>query len=70
VSPGSPQRRGPAPAGPWRPAHVHPIVTADQHQQLITRLYLAARDYLDSDVTGGQGPLIAHSQRHCDQLAF
>jgi catechol 1,2-dioxygenase len=56
---------------PWRPAHVRLIVTAGQHEQLITQLYLATSDYLDSDVAGAvKDALIVHPQRNGDQLAF
>ena len=56
---------------PWRPAHIHLIVSANQHEQLITQLFLGSSDYLDSDVAGAvKDPLIVHPQRHGGQLAF
>jgi catechol 1,2-dioxygenase len=56
---------------PWRPAHIHLIVSADEHEQLITQLYLDSSDYLDDDVINGvKDALIVHPQRHGDQLAF
>lgn len=56
---------------PWRPAHVHMIVSADQHEPLITQLYLDSSDYLDSDIAGAvKDSLIVHPTRHGGQLAF
>jgi catechol 1,2-dioxygenase len=56
---------------PWRPAHVHVIVSADDHEQLVTQLYLDSSDYLDSDVADAvKDSLIVHPQRHGDLLAF
>jgi catechol 1,2-dioxygenase len=56
---------------PWRPAHIHLIVSGDRHEPLITQLYLDSSDYLDSDVAGAvKDSLIVHPQRHGDQLAF
>ncbi len=34
---------------PWRPAHIHMIVRADGHRTLITHIFDADSDYLDSD---------------------
>jgi catechol 1,2-dioxygenase len=56
---------------PWRPAHIHLIVTAGQHKQLITQLYLGSSDYLDSDIAGAvKDSLIVHPQPHGGRLAF
>jgi catechol 1,2-dioxygenase len=56
---------------PWRPAHVHLIVSADEHEQLITQLFLGSSDYLDDDVAGAvKDSLIVHPQRRGDQLAL
>ena len=56
---------------PWRPAHIHLIVTAGQHEPLITQLFLGSSDYLDSDVAGAvKNSLIVHPQRRGGQLAF
>jgi catechol 1,2-dioxygenase len=56
---------------PWRPAHIHLIVSAGQHEHLITQLYLGSSDYLDSDVAGAvKDSLIVHPQRDGDHLAF
>lgn len=38
---------------PFRPAHVHFMVAADGHETLVTHLFLADSDYLDSDVVFG-----------------
>jgi catechol 1,2-dioxygenase len=62
-----------APCGwhPWRPAHVHLIVSAGEHEPLVTQLFLDSSDYLDSDVAGAvKDPLVVHPQRNGDQLAF
>jgi catechol 1,2-dioxygenase len=56
---------------PWRPAHVHLIVSAGEHEQLVTQLFLSTSDYLDSDVAGAvKDSLIVHPQRHGGQLVF
>lgn len=38
---------------PFRPAHVHFMVAAPGHETLVTHLFLAGSDYLDSDVVFG-----------------
>ncbi|MDA9489921.1 dioxygenase family protein [Bradyrhizobium sp. CCBAU 11361] len=38
---------------PFRPAHVHFMVAAPSHETLVTHLFLADSDYLDSDVVFG-----------------
>jgi catechol 1,2-dioxygenase len=54
-----------------RPAHIHLLVSAGQHEPLITQLFLGSSDYLDSDIAGAvKDSLIVHPQRHGDQLAF
>ena len=56
---------------PWRPAHIHVMVTAGQHEPLVTQLFLDSSDYLDSDVAGAvKDSLIVHPHRQGDQLAF
>jgi catechol 1,2-dioxygenase len=56
---------------PWRPAHVHLIVSADEHEPLITQLYMDSSDYLDDDVASAvKDSLIVHPHRQGDQLAF
>lgn len=48
---------------PWRPAHVHLIVSADGHEPLITQLYMDSSDYLDSDVADAVKPeLVVHPE--------
>ena len=37
----------------WRPAHVHFVVSAPGHKSVITHLFDAASDYLDSDAVFG-----------------
>jgi protocatechuate 3,4-dioxygenase beta subunit len=34
----------------WRPAHIHFIVSAEEHESLTTHLFVAGDPYLDSDV--------------------
>jgi hydroxyquinol 1,2-dioxygenase len=38
---------------PWRPAHVHMIVSADGHDPVTTHIFDSASKYLDSDVVFG-----------------
>ncbi|MCO6056747.1 intradiol ring-cleavage dioxygenase [Pseudomonas sp. MOB-449] len=38
---------------PYRPAHVHFMISAPGHETLVTHLFLADSDYLDSDVVFG-----------------
>ena len=46
---------------PWRPAHIHAIVSADGHEALTTQLYIDSSDYLDDDVASAVKPeLIVH----------
>src|SRR6185369_7589140 len=46
---------------PWRPAHIHLIVSAEGHEPLVTQLYIDSSDYLDSDVASAVKPeLIVH----------
>jgi catechol 1,2-dioxygenase len=59
---------------PWRPAHIHLIVSADGHEALTTQLYIDSSDYLDDDVASAVKPeLIVHpapSEEDPDVLAF
>ena len=49
---------------PWRPAHIHLIVSADGREALTTQLYPNFSDYLDSDVAGAvKDALIVHPER-------
>jgi catechol 1,2-dioxygenase len=46
---------------PWRPAHIHVIVSADGYEALTTQLYIDSSDYLDDDVASAVKPeLIVH----------
>jgi protocatechuate 3,4-dioxygenase beta subunit len=38
---------------PYRPAHIHFIISADGYRQLITALYIAGDSYIDSDAVFG-----------------
>lgn len=40
----------------WRPAHVHFVVEADGHKPVITHIFDAASEYLDSDAVFGVRP--------------
>lgn len=45
---------------PWRPAHVHLLVSAAGHRPLVTQLYLAGGLYLDDDtIVGVKEELVA-----------
>jgi catechol 1,2-dioxygenase len=53
---------------PWRPAHIHVIVSADGHEPLVTQLYIDTSDYLDSDVASAVKPaLIVHPEPKPDE---
>jgi catechol 1,2-dioxygenase len=48
---------------PWRPAHIHVIVSADGYEPLVTQLFIGSSDYLDEDVASAVKPeLIVHPQ--------
>ncbi len=48
---------------PWRPAHVHLIVSADGYEPLVTQLFIDTSDYLDNDVASAVKPeLIVHPE--------
>ncbi len=40
----------------WRPGHLHVVITADGYQTVITHLFDAASDHLDSDAVFGVRP--------------
>lgn len=49
---------------PWRPAHMHYLVTAPGHQRLVTHTFVGGDDYLASDtVFGVKDTLIARYER-------
>ncbi len=48
---------------PWRPAHVHLIVTADRYEPLVTQLFIDSSDYLHNDVASAvKDELIVHPE--------
>ena len=48
---------------PWRPAHIHLIVSAEGFEPLVTQLFIDSSDYLDSDVASAVKPeLIVHPE--------
>jgi hydroxyquinol 1,2-dioxygenase len=50
---------------PYRPGHIHMIVSADGHLPVTTHLFVAGSDYLDSDaVFGMKESLVAQFNRH------
>jgi catechol 1,2-dioxygenase len=58
---------------PWRPAHIHLIVSAEGHEPLVTQLYIDSSEYLDNDVASAvKDDLIVHPrpQEGTDELAF
>jgi catechol 1,2-dioxygenase len=53
---------------PWRPAHIHLIVSAEGHEPLVTQLFIDSSDYLDSDVASAVKPeLIVHPEPSADE---
>ncbi|HUG49055.1 MAG TPA: dioxygenase [Candidatus Limnocylindria bacterium] len=38
---------------PWRPAHIHFLVSAPGYRRLVTQVYVAGGPYLDDDAIGG-----------------
>lgn len=56
---------------PWRPAHVHLLVSADGYEVLTTQLYIDTSDYLDGDVANAvKDSLIVSPQPRGDTLHF
>jgi catechol 1,2-dioxygenase len=52
---------------PWRPAHIHLIVSADGFEPLVTQLFIDTSDYLDSDVASAvKDELIVHPEARGD----
>jgi hydroxyquinol 1,2-dioxygenase len=50
---------------PYRPGHIHMIVSADGHSPVTTHLFVADSQYLDSDaVFGMKESLVARFERH------
>jgi hydroxyquinol 1,2-dioxygenase len=45
---------------PWRPAHIHLLVSATGHRSLVTQVYVGGGPYLDDDaITGVKNELVA-----------
>lgn len=56
---------------PWRPAHIHLIVSAEGFESLVTQLFIDTSDYLDNDVASAVKPeLLVHPERVEDGFAF
>ncbi|HZZ47130.1 MAG TPA: catechol 1,2-dioxygenase [Pseudonocardia sp.] len=52
---------------PWRPAHLHLMVRADGHRQIITQLYFTGGEWLDSDIaTATKDDLVLDPAQHDD----
>jgi hydroxyquinol 1,2-dioxygenase len=50
---------------PWRPAHMHFMISAPGYERLVTHVFRDHDQYLDSDaVFGVRSSLITHWQRH------
>lgn len=50
---------------PWRPAHVHFLIAAEDHRTLVTHLFVAGGRYLDSDaVFGVKQSLVVELTQH------
>lgn len=50
---------------PWRPAHMHFMITADGYDRLVTHVFRDSDPFLDADaVFGVRSSLIAHWRRH------
>jgi hydroxyquinol 1,2-dioxygenase len=55
---------------PYRPGHIHMIVSAAGHAPVTTHLFVAGSDYLDSDaVFGVKDSLVAQFERHSPGVA-
>jgi len=52
---------------PWRPAHLHFMIQAPEHETLITHLFIDGDPYLDSDtVFGVRRSLVVNLERGRD----
>lgn len=50
---------------PWRPAHLHFMITAAKYERLVTHVFKQEGEYLDSDaVFGVRSSLIAEWEKH------
>jgi hydroxyquinol 1,2-dioxygenase len=55
---------------PWRPAHLHFMITAPGYERLVTHVFREGDRYLDSDaVFGVRSSLVAQWIRHADGQA-
>ncbi|MCV0396608.1 MAG: intradiol ring-cleavage dioxygenase [Rhizobiaceae bacterium] len=45
---------------PWRPAHVHFMISAPGHERLVTHVFVAGDQYLDSDAVFGVKDSLIH----------
>jgi hydroxyquinol 1,2-dioxygenase len=55
---------------PWRPAHLHFLISAAGYERLITHVFREGDRYLDSDaVFGVRSSLIARWERHTSAIA-
>jgi protocatechuate 3,4-dioxygenase beta subunit len=58
---------------PWRPAHVHFLITAPGYRRLVTHIFLAGGRYLDSDAVFGVKPSLVvepHTADGAVEIAF
>jgi catechol 1,2-dioxygenase len=58
---------------PWRPAHIHLIITAEGHEELVTQLFFDQGEHLDNDVAGAvKEDLVVRPTvgEHAPQLSF
>lgn len=58
---------------PWRPAHLHTIVSAEGYEQLVTQLFIDTSDYLHNDVADAvKDPLIVGTRldEHAPDLSL
>lgn len=52
---------------PWRPAHIHLIVSADRFEPLVTQLFIDTSEHLHNDVASAvKDELIVHPERAGD----
>lgn len=54
---------------PYRPAHIHFIVSADGHAPLVTQVFVEGDEYLDSDVVFGVKDSLVGTFRRIDDPA-
>jgi catechol 1,2-dioxygenase len=55
---------------PWRPAHIHAIVSADGYEDLTTQLYIDSSDYLDDDVASAVKDNLIVSPKPSDEDGY